>query len=119
MPFKLRDIDETQQPLLDHLVELRGRLVRCVIALALAFVVCLYFASDIFSILVWPLAGAFPEGQGRLIFVKLYEAFLVEIKVALFAAFFVSFTIIANQLWAFVAPGLYAKEKRAFVPFLV
>jgi len=62
MPFKLRDIDETQQPLLEHLVELRGRLVKCVIALALAFVVCLYFASDIFSILVWPLAGAFPEG---------------------------------------------------------
>lgn len=119
MPFKLRDIDETQQPLLDHLVELRGRLVRCVIALALAFVVCLYFASDIFSILVWPLAGAFPEGQGRLIFTKLYEAFFVEIKVALFAAFFVSFPIIANQLWAFVAPGLYAKEKRAFLPFLV
>jgi sec-independent protein translocase protein TatC len=119
MSFKIRDIDDTQQPLLEHLVELRGRLVKCVIALALAFVVCLYFASDIFSILVWPLAGAFPEGQGKLIYTKLYEAFFVEIKVALFAAFFISFPIIANQLWAFVAPGLYAKEKRAFLPFLV
>lgn len=119
MPFKIRDIDETQQPLLEHLVELRGRLVKSVVALAVAFAVCLYFANDIFSILVWPLAEAFPQGQGRLIYTRLYEAFFVEIKVALFAAFFVSFPIVANQLWAFVAPGLYAKEKRAFLPFLI
>ena len=58
-------------------------------------------------------------GPGKLIYTKLYEAFFVEIKVALFAAFFVSFPIIANQLWAFVAPGLYAKEKKAFLPFLL
>ena len=58
-------------------------------------------------------------GQGRLVYTKLYEAFFVELKVALFAAFFVSFPIIANQLWQFVAPGLYAKEKKAFLPFLV
>ena len=66
-----------------------------------------------------PLTAAFPPGQGRLIYTKLYEAFFVEMKVALFAAFFVSFPILANQLWAFVAPGLYAKEKRAFLPFLI
>jgi sec-independent protein translocase protein TatC len=116
---RIKDIDETQAPLLDHLVELRARLMRCIFALAAAFAVCFYFADDIFSFLVQPLTAAFPAGEGRLIYTKLYEAFFVEIKVALFAAFFVSFPIIANQLWAFVAPGLYAKEKRAFLPFII
>jgi len=119
MVFKVNEIDDTQAPLLDHLIELRARLMRCVLALGLAFAVCLYFADDIFGILVHPLAVAFPPGQGKLIYTKLYEAFFVEVKVALFAAFFLSFPVIANQLWAFVAPGLYAKEKKAFLPFLV
>ena len=119
MVFNVRDIDETQAPLLDHLIELRTRLVRSFLALGLAFCVCFYFADDIFGFLVKPLTAAFPAGEGRLIYTKLYEAFFVEIKVALFAAFFCSFPIIANQLWAFVAPGLYAKEKKAFLPFLV
>lgn len=119
MAFEIKDIDETQAPLLDHLIELRTRLLRCIGALAVAFGVCLYFAEDIFGFLVRPLTHAFPQGEGRLIYTKLYEAFFVEIKVALFAAFFVSFPIIANQLWAFVAPGLYAREKKAFLPFLV
>jgi len=119
MAFELKDIDETQAPLLDHLIELRARLMRCVMALGLAFAVCFYFADEIFGFLVRPLTEAFPPGQGRLIYTKLYEAFFVELKVALFAAFFVSFPVIANQLWAFVAPGLYAKEKKAFLPFLL
>ena len=115
----LKDIDESQAPLLDHLIELRGRLVRCVLALAVAFGVCFYFADPILGFLVAPLEEAFPLDQGRLIFTKLYEIFFVELKVALFAGFFISFPIIANQLWAFVAPGLYAREKRAFLPFLI
>ena len=119
MAFRIDDIDETQAPLLDHLLELRQRLVRCILALAAAFGVCLYFAQDIFGFLVRPLTAAFPPGQGRLVYTKLYEAFFVELKVALFAAFFVSFPIIANQLWAFIAPGLYAREKKAFLPFLI
>jgi sec-independent protein translocase protein TatC len=119
MVLKIPDIDETQAPLLDHLIELRGRLLRSIAALGAAFSVCLYFANDIFGFLVRPLTAAFPPGQGRLVYTKLYEAFFVELKVALFAAFFLSFPIIANQLWAFVAPGLYAKEKRAFLPFLI
>ena len=119
VPLKIRDIDETQAPLLDHLIELRTRLVRCVVVLAFAFAVCLYFADDIFALLVLPLSNAFADGEGRLIYTKLYEAFFVEIKVALFAAFLVSFPLIANQLWAFVAPGLYAREKKAFLPFLL
>jgi len=119
MAFRISDIDETQTPLLEHLIELRKRLVRAFLALAVAFGVCLYFSNQIFALLVRPLASAFPPGQGKLIYTKLYEAFFVNIKVAMFAAFFVSFPIIANQLWAFVAPGLYAKEKKAFLPFLL
>jgi sec-independent protein translocase protein TatC len=117
--LNINDIDETQAPLLDHLIELRTRLMRAVVALGLAFFVCLYFADDIFGFLVRPLTQAFPPGQGRLIYTKLYEAFFVNVKVALFAAFFVSFPVIANQVWAFVAPGLYVKEKKAFLPFLI
>ncbi|PEQ12910.1 twin arginine-targeting protein translocase TatC [Novosphingobium sp. PC22D] len=119
MAFRLSDIDDSQAPLLDHLIELRTRLMRALAGFAVAFAVCFYFASDIFAFLVRPLTAAFPPGQGRLIYTKLYEAFFVEVKVAIFAAFFVSFPIIANQLWAFVAPGLYAKEKRALLPFLI
>lgn len=112
-------VDSHKMPLLDHLVELRTRLVRSVMALAVGFAVCLYFADPILGFLVQPLKSAFPDGEGQLIFTKLYEVFFVELKVALFAGFFVSFPIIANQLWAFVAPGLYAKEKKAFLPFLI
>jgi sec-independent protein translocase protein TatC len=119
MAFELDDIDETRAPLLDHLIELRTRLVRSVIALVIAFCVCLYFADPILGFLVQPLRDAFPEGEGQLIFTKLPEVFFVELKVALFAGFMVSFPIIANQLWAFVAPGLYANEKKAFLPFLI
>ena len=119
MAFNIKDIDETQAPLLDHLVELRSRLVRCVLALLIGFAVCFYFADEILGFLIQPLKSAFPEGQGQLIFTKLYEVFFVELKVGLFAGFFVSFPIIANQLWAFIAPGLYAKEKKAFLPFLI
>lgn len=119
MVFDVRDIDETQAPLLDHLIELRTRLLRAIAALGVSFGICLYFASDIFGFLIRPLTAAFPPGQGKLVYTKLYEAFFVELKVALFAAFFLSFPVIANQLWAFVAPGLYAKEKKAFLPFLI
>lgn len=116
MAFRIKDIDETQAPLLDHLIELRTRLLRAFVALALTFAVCLYFAKPILAFLVQPLLDA---GQNKLIFTKLYGQFFVELKVALWSAFFVSFPVIANQLWAFVAPGLYAKEKKAFLPFLL
>src|SRR3954465_3185494 len=112
----VKDIDDTKQPLLDHLVELRRRLLWCLAALALAFFVCLYFARDIFAILVQPLLKA---GQGKLIYTDIFEAFFVEVKVALFAALMISFPVIAIQLWRFIAPGLYAKEKKAFLPFLL
>lgn len=116
--FKIADLDENRAPLLDHLIELRTRIVRALLALGVGFGICLYFADDILGLLVLPLKQAFPDGQGQLIFTKLPEVFFVELKVALFAGFMVSFPVIANQLWAFVAPGLYAREKKAFLPFL-
>jgi len=116
--FKIDDLDETRAPLLDHLIELRTRIVRALLALGVGFAICLYFADEILGILVQPLKDAFPDGKGQLIFTKLPEVFFVELKVALFAGFMVSFPVIANQLWAFVAPGLYAREKKAFLPFL-
>jgi len=117
--IQIQDIDETQAPLLDHLIELRTRLLRCVYALALTSAISYYFVDTILAILVHPLSGAFPGGHGKLIYTKLYSAFFVNVKVALFAGFLLSFPVIANQLWAFVAPGLYAREKRAFLPFLI
>jgi sec-independent protein translocase protein TatC len=114
----MRDIDDKKQPLMEHLIELRRRLIWCFLALGVAFAICFYFSDAIFAFLVQPLKEGFGPAGGRLIYTKLYEAFFVQIKVAFFAAFFVSFPIIANQIWAFVAPGLYAKEKKAFLPFL-
>ena len=110
------ELEGTEAPLLDHLIELRRRLLYCVIALVLTFAVAFYFAKPIFGFLVHPLAAA---GQDRLIFTQIFEAFLVQIKVAFFAALMVSFPVIANQLWQFVAPGLYRKEKKALLPFLL
>lgn len=118
MAFDIKDIDETQAPLLEHLVELRSRLLKSIAALAVAFGICLYFVNPIMGFLVQPLRNATGVG-GKLIYTKLYEAFFVDLKVALFAAFMLSFPVIANQLWAFIAPGLYAKEKKAFLPFLL
>jgi sec-independent protein translocase protein TatC len=111
----MRDIDESQAPLLEHLIELRKRLLLSFGALGAAFLVCLYFARPIFAFLVQPLVRA---GQGKVIYTQIFEAFFVEIKVAFFAALMVAFPVIANQLWQFVAPGLYKKEKRALLPFL-
>ena len=112
----MKDIDETKAPLLDHLIELRRRLLWSVAALGVAFAGCLYVARPIFAFLVQPLLKA---GQGKIIYTDIFEAFFVEIKVALFAALMIASPVIAIQLWRFIAPGLYAQEKRAFLPFLL
>ena len=112
----MKDIDETKQPLLEHLIELRRRLLWSLVTLVVFFFICFHFAENIFAVLVQPLLKA---GQGRLIYTDVFEAFFVQVKVALFAAIMLSFPVIATQLWRFIAPGLYAKEKRAFLPFLL
>lgn len=112
----MRDIDDTQAPLLDHLIELRRRLLYCVATLVLTFALCFYFVTPIFTFLVHPLVAA---GQNKIIFTQIFEAFIVQVKVAFFAAMMLSFPVIANQLWQFVAPGLYRAEKKALLPFLL
>ena len=112
----MKDLDQSKAPLLDHLIELRKRMLWALLALVLSFAVCLYFATPIFAVLVQPLLAA---GQGKIIYTDIFEAFFVEIKVGFFSAMMVAFPVFATQLWKFVAPGLYAKEKKAFLPFLL
>lgn len=110
------ELEDSRAPLLDHLLELRRRLLYCIAAVAVAFFVCWYFAEDIFAFLVQPLLHA---GQKTVIYTQVFEAFFVQVKVAFFSAMMISFPVIANQLWQFVAPGLYRKERRALLPFLL
>ena len=112
----MRDIDDSKQPLLEHLIELRRRLLWCLATLVVTFFICFAFAQDIFAVLVQPLLRA---GQGKLIYTDIFEAFFTQVKVSLFAALMLSFPVVAIQLWRFVAPGLYVKEKKAFLPFLL
>ena len=112
------DIDAKKAPLLDHLIELRQRLIHATVALALAFIACYFVSEQIYAFLVRPLADLVEGQEGRrMIFTGLHEAFFTYLKVALFAGFCLSFPYIAAQLWAFVAPGLYKREKRAMLPF--
>lgn len=117
------NIDDNKMPLLDHLIELRQRLLYSVIGLIVIFLICFYFAGDLFNFLVQPLVDIWKErgelSQHRFIFTALQEKFFTDIKVAFFAALFFAFPLIASQIWLFVAPGLYRNEKRAFLPFLI
>jgi sec-independent protein translocase protein TatC len=114
-------INDTPMPLLDHLIELRRRMMWSIGALMLCFLVCYHFSGEIFSFLAEPLAGVLEaQGGGRhLIYTHLTEAFFTYIKVAFFGAACISFPVVAGQMWMFIAPGLYRSEKRAFAPFLV
>jgi sec-independent protein translocase protein TatC len=113
------DIDASSAPLLDHLIELRGRLIKALIAFAVAFAFCFYFAEQIYAFLVQPYADAVAGEDRRLIATALQEVFFSYIKVAMFGALCLSFPIVAAQIYAFVAPGLYRNERSAFLPFLV
>ena len=115
-------IDDKPMPLLEHLVELRKRLMWSIIAFVIAFLVCYYFSNRIYFFLAEPLATVLRE-QGQpdphLIYTQLYEAFFTRIKVAFFGGAFIGFPVIASQIYMFVAPGLYRSEKRALLPFLL
>jgi sec-independent protein translocase protein TatC len=114
------DIEASKAPLLEHLIELRQRLVRSIIAIAIAFVVCFYFADDIFNLLIIPYErAAGDERETRVIYTAPQEYFFTQMKLALFGALFLAFPIIANQIYKFVAPGLYKHERHAFLPYLV
>src|SRR5579884_1545588 len=113
------ELESSKAPLLDHLVELRTRLVRSVIAFLLAFIVCFIFARPIFQFLTQPLSDALAGHQNRqMIFTALYGQFFTYMKLAMFGGICLAFPYMAGQLWMFIAPGLYRHERKAILPFL-
>src|SRR5215218_6107595 len=111
------DIDATKAPLLDHLVELRSRLIKALLAFGIAF--CFFFAKQIYNVLVWPFTWVAGVGNSKFIYTALLEYFVTQLKLAMFGAAFISFPVIASQIYMFVAPGLYRNERQAFLPYLI
>jgi sec-independent protein translocase protein TatC len=112
--------DDKKMPLMEHLIELRRRIIWSLVAFVACFVICFFFANDIFDFLTKPLAAVWEGQEGRrLIYTALQEKFFANVKVAMFGGLVLGFPIIASQVWGFVAPGLYKNEKVAFLPFLV
>lgn len=116
----LKDIDDREMPLLEHLLELRNRLMYALGALFVGVIVCYAFSRPIYAFLAQPLADILGgDGSGRrMIFTNLTEPFFTYLRVAFWAGAFVTFPFIATQVWLFIAPGLYRNEKEAFLPFL-
>lgn len=114
------DIDASKAPLIEHLIELRTRLLWCIGGIAAAFVLCFAFAGDIYNLLVIPYVWANKNGAPvELLSLAPQGFFVAKLRVALFGALFLAFPILATQIYLFVAPGLYKNERRAFVPYLV
>ncbi|PPR46965.1 MAG: Sec-independent protein translocase protein TatC [Alphaproteobacteria bacterium MarineAlpha5_Bin8] len=118
MNSKKSKLDEMS--LIDHLTELRKRLLWSFLYIIIIFVICFYFASDLFAFLAKPLVDLMDTENGQgFIYTALQEAFFTELKIAFFFALFFSFPLISIQIWKFIAPGLYKNEKHAFLPFLI
>jgi sec-independent protein translocase protein TatC len=118
-PEEEAEIESSKAPLLEHLVELRKRLIYALLSFAIAFVICFAFSKEIYAFLTEPMARAMVGHPNKhLIYTAVYETFFTYMKVGLFAGLCLSFPLIAAQIWLFVAPGLYKHEKHAFLPFL-
>ncbi|KPF97673.1 MttB family protein [Rhodopseudomonas sp. AAP120] len=113
------DIEASKAPLMDHLIELRSRLIKALLGFGLAFIFCFFFAKQIYNVLVWPFVWVAGVENSKFIYTALLEYFLTQLKLAMFGAGFISFPIVATQIYKFVAPGLYKHEKNAFLPYLV
>jgi sec-independent protein translocase protein TatC len=113
------DIEASKAPLMEHLIELRSRLIKALIAFAIAFALCFYFAKTIYNILVWPFVWIAGVENSKFIYTALLEYFITQLKLAMFGAAFLSFPVVAAQIYMFVAPGLYRHERHAFLPYLV
>ena len=118
-PEEEDEIEASKAPLLDHLIELRSRLIKALIAFGIAFVFCFFFAKQIYNILVWPFVWVAGVEHSKFIYTALLEYFLTQLKLAMFGAAFLAFPVIAAQIYMFVAPGLYRNERKAFVPYLI
>ena len=113
------DIEASKAPLMDHLIELRSRLIKALLAFGIAFIFCFFFAKQIYNVLVWPFVWIAGPENSKFIYTALLEYFLTQLKLALFGAAFISFPIVAAQIYMFVAPGLYKHERGAFLPYLI
>jgi sec-independent protein translocase protein TatC len=113
------EIEASKAPLMDHLIELRSRLIKALIAFAVTFILCFAFAKQIYNVLVWPFVWVAGPENSKFIYTALLEYFLTQLKLAMFGAAFLSFPVIAAQVYMFVAPGLYRHERRAFIPYLI
>jgi sec-independent protein translocase protein TatC len=114
-----KEIEATKAPLMEHLIELRERLIKALVAFVLTFFVCFFFAGDIYNILIFPFEWVAGAENTRFIYTALLEFFWTKLKLAMFGAAFLSFPIVAGQIYKFVAPGLYRHERNAFAPYLV
>ena len=113
------DIEASKAPLMDHLIELRSRLIKALLGFGIAFIFCFFFAKQIYNVLVWPFVWIAGPENSKFIYTALLEYFITQLKLALFGAGFISFPIVATQIYKFVAPGLYKHERHAFLPYLV
>src|SRR6201987_1501202 len=113
------DIEASKAPLMDHLIELRSRLIKALLGFAVAFIFCFFFAKQIYNVLVWPFVWVAGAENSKFIYTALLEYFTTQLKLALFGAAFISFPIVATQIYKFVAPGLYRHERSAFLPYLI
>jgi sec-independent protein translocase protein TatC len=118
-PEGFDEIEASKAPLLDHLIELRQRLIYTLAGVGIGFVICFMFSRRIYTVLVWPYLWAQDNEKVKMIFTGPQEFLFTQLKLALFAAVFLAFPLIAYQVYMFVAPGLYKNEKQAFRPFLV
>src|SRR5271156_2935921 len=114
-----KEIEATKAPLMDHLIELRVRLIKALAAFAVAAIVCFFFARHIYNVLTWPYIWVAGPENSKFIYTGLLEYFVVQLKLSLFGAAFLSFPVVATQIYMFVAPGLYRNEKQAFLPYLI
>src|SRR4051794_40429178 len=115
----IEDIEASKAPLMDHLIELRSRLIKALLAFGIAFIFCFFFAKQIYNVLVWPFVWVAGPENSKFIYTALLEYFITLLKLALFGAAFISFPVVATQIYKFVAPGLYKHERGAFLPYLI
>lgn len=113
------DVQASQAPLMEHLIELRQRLMYILGAMFVMFLVCFAFSEKIFNVLMWPFVRVVGAEHAKAIYTHLLEKFFVDLKLGLFGAFFLAFPVIALQVYKFVAPGLYKNERAAFRPYLI
>ena len=112
-------IEATKAPLMDHLIELRSRLIKALAAFAVATGGCFFFAKQIYNVLTWPYVWVAGAANSKFIYTGLLEYFVVQLKLAVFGGIFLAFPVIATQIYMFVAPGLYRNERKAFLPYLI